>query len=184
MSRSSVTPYQAAQYAEINRRLRNEPPITEVDEPLSMRTPSMGDFPAVPGIAVHQPLAPPRPIVDPGSESPFADPQVIDSRGGSVELEINLEPPTPARARIPSSPPILPEITPSQKTFSAISPVSYDFPVSARPNDSSFDLPRRDSEDIEPAAQREIANKPRTPTKMRDTVPTIYGSEEDAYGGI
>lgn len=113
LSRSSVTPYQAAQYEEINRRL---------------------DAPALGAVSE-----------DGHDQSPFSDP----NHGVSP----------PARARVTSTPPSLPE-------FSAapMSPLNNEFRGTKAP-------------DAPPAAYVASGNK------RPDTVYTLY-DDEDAYGGI
>lgn len=194
MSRSSVTPYQAVQYAEINRRLQ---PGTSEDQRTSSGStimPSAHDFPSVPE-TIHQTPPLSRPSLSRNQASPFADPE--DRHNRSIEL--NIEPPSPSYSRITSTPPSLPEITPTQKTFSTISPISYDFPVSAGPSPftNSFSLATGDSNAamgprmIQPeepavhAAPKETTGKKAESKSRRpDTVYTEYGAEEDAYGGI
>jgi hypothetical protein len=185
MSRSSVTPYQAVQYAEINRRL--QPTVVEADESPSAPMPSSHDFPPVPG-ATHQQLQPSTRLTShPERGSPFADP---DSQDEGIELDINLQPPSPASSRITSKPPTLPEITPTEKTFSSISPISYDFPVSARPSPfaNSFGIPARDSSVAmaSPSVNRapeQASNLGKAELKRPESTYTTYGAE-DAYGGI
>jgi hypothetical protein len=184
MSRSSVTPYQAVQYAEINRRL--QPTVVEADESSSAPMPSSHDFPPVPGATLQQ-LQPPSRLTSHSERgSPFADP---DSQDEGVELDIHLQPPSPSSSRITSKPPTLPEITPTEKTFSSISPISYDFPVSAGPSPfaNSFGIPARDSSvamaspsvNRAPAVASNLGNELKRP----ESTYTMYGAE-DAYGGI
>lgn len=117
LARSSVSPYQAAQYAEISKKLNT-------DIPAGLDTPAVAQFVQAGNRADVSPFA------DPGS--PMA-PQTPQGRG-SVESaqEFNFPaPPSPAytnSSRIDSTPPMLPEIT----VESRVSVTSYDFPNSVR----------------------------------------------------
>lgn len=213
LSRSSVTPFQAAQYAEISARLNSDlPPI--VDSPISEEH----DIPDVPAKDVTRPLdvvqsiefqdharlsVQPTPRENSLPESPFADPimQEFSADNKRVSLlfdgstpvrESFLQPPSPSlssKSRVPSSPPILPEIYIQERSFS---PVSYEFPlvpssVKPSPLASSFALPSP------PPEAHFMGASPDTPTTTRakdtpaakrpDTVYTLY-DDEDAYAGI
>lgn len=179
LDRSSVTPYQAAQYAEISRRLNdgdsNGRLLSVAEGPEEGRTPTVADFPAVPA-ATHFP--PPQQqrrrsltsVAD--GEGPFTDPR--------------LQPPSPsfARERIASKPPMLPEIERGS---------GYDFPVSARasPRTAVFPIPGQEanqggSSNIKVgAANGQPGPTPRAPTENADKKrPDTFYAEDDAYGGI
>ncbi|KAJ8472585.1 hypothetical protein ONZ51_g8420 [Trametes cubensis] len=171
LNRSSVTPFQAAQYAEISRRLNTTPPqalsaaeVAEVAEELAEQ-PEPAPIPRQrpveplelqPSISFdesqHLSVAPtPREHSLP--ESPFADPtlsmheeqlqHIPDEKRESLP-----QPPSPtfsSKSRVPSSPPTLPEIHIQQRPFS---PVSLDFPIAPStprptpsPLGSSFTMP-------------------------------------------
>lgn len=138
LSRSSVTPFQAAQYVEISKKLN-----TSVPEGLA--TPAVNEF--VKGHQNHDSFAPPVP-----SKSPFSDPSIRDSAAATTAAErssyISMTsgshdtshiaqdldfpvPPTPAmitdsnsRYRVTSTPPTLPEIRVQSRSS------DYDFPSS------------------------------------------------------
>lgn len=203
LSRSSVTPFQAAQYAEISRRLNTAPP-----GPLPTPAIVEEEVPPMPEDAMHRGSANVRPLdlgqaVNPHQlisdhghalpESPFADPHVQHEVAHGTEEEDEEALPEPpqrslsARARVPSIPPTLPEI--AQRPFS---PVSYEFPstlstakptLAPSPLSSTADMPSPP-----PAAYAApLSAGPRetggAPGKRPDTVYTIY-DDEDAYGGI
>ncbi|KAI9067927.1 hypothetical protein FKP32DRAFT_1562756 [Trametes sanguinea] len=223
LSRSSVTPFQAAQYAEISRRLNTTPPqalsATEVAEvaeelsqqddpaPLSPQRP-VEPLELQPSISFDEPqhlTVQPTPKESAFPESPFADPTLsmheeqLQHVPGRDSLELP-QPPSPAfssKSRIPSTPPMLPEIQIQQRPFS---PVSLDFPqvpstprAVPSPLGSSFTapspppsahLPETPSAAATPApAPREQATARVPAAKRPDTVYTLY-DEEDAYAGI
>lgn len=197
LDRSSVSPYQALQYAEIQRKLSTSAsgPALQIDSAASLDVPAHGapvskaseftNYGAVsPGLAVSIPKEGALP------ESPFTDPtfahKTVAVNGEEREQEEEdgdlLEPqPAFSRAeRIPSMPPMLPEV---ERSFS---PVVYDFSPSisgtagAKPSapaaatTTSAPVPA-------PVGARSAA--PATPAKRPDTVYTMY-DPEDAYGGI
>jgi len=185
LSRSSVTPFQAAQYSEISRRLNIPPPasmpsdieggtlqglapVAEIAAPAGQQS-AVGDKqlpaePRVQDVAQH--------------ESPFSDTQEVhdvdlnaeENEGQDLDMperdpsfrDSYASLPSPhfeAHDRVASSPPILPEIHLQQRSFS---PISADYPVapsSVRPSPlgESFSLPS-------PPAQ---AHFPSTPTIAR-----------------
>ncbi|CDO69693.1 hypothetical protein BN946_scf184851.g81 [Trametes cinnabarina] len=152
LSRSSVTPFQAAQYAEISRRLNTTPPqalpaseVAEVAEELSQQNepaPMSPQRPVEPlelqpSISFDGPqhlTVQPTPKESAFPESPFADPTLSmheEQLQHAPEREsLNIpQPPSPAfssKSRIASTPPTLPEIQICQRPFS---PVSLDFPL-------------------------------------------------------
>lgn len=198
LNRSSVSPFQAAQYAEISSRLKTEVPVPL---PTPIRVAAADEI-----IAQEEPVSPtvrdPRPlnVTSPVTErvSPFADPNAYD-RGTFGDQDFP-RPPSPTysskSARIDSSPPKLPEITIQQRAFS---PTSMDFPMtpSARPSPSplasSFDIPSPPVEAHFGDVQSNMpqgnvtsspAPRPAKPGGTRpDTVYTLY-DDDDAYAGI
>ena len=200
LSRSSVTPFQAAQYADITEKLRT--PMSSVMVP----TP---DGPRVnaPNVQILTPQAdlPPQEQKAP-TESPFADPGTqqpdVDA---SHELDTEVPLPTPVlydNMRISSTPPTMPEIHVPERSFSPVASLEFPVPLSARETPSPFSVEFSDTRTPPPAGLKHksspLANSSPTqaqPTVIpheakadaepgrRDTVYTLY-DEEDAYGGI
>ncbi|KAH8110809.1 hypothetical protein DFH11DRAFT_1800800 [Phellopilus nigrolimitatus] len=137
LSRASVTPFQAAQYAEISKQLNIAPPtplhqVSEVNEAEEyehvdrQRKPSM-------------------------ESSPFDDPRAGSTRSsGNVDDAMKFNPSRPSSEfhpansfahpadpspRVASVPPTLPEFEPTERAFSPI------FPVAPSPRKPSFDMP-------------------------------------------
>jgi hypothetical protein len=156
LDRSSVTPFQAAQYAEISRKLNEVPPplraVNEADEQPASHASDGGVMYAIQAGEAHTHLSIPFEGSNANPESPFTDPQVPakahhESRTvQGVDTQDFVVPPSPiyslhsqttSHERTPSSPPSLPEIHVPDRTFS---PTSYDFPQtpSARPTPSPF----------------------------------------------
>jgi hypothetical protein len=157
LDRSSVTPFQAAQYAEISRKLNEAPPplhvVSEADEePISQA--SDREMYASQAGEAHAHLSIPAEGANASPESPFTDPQVpsevhhqpLTRLVHSFDAQDAVVPPSPiyslhsekvSHERGPSNPPSLPEIQVPDRTFS---PTSYDFPQtpSARPTPSPF----------------------------------------------
>lgn len=189
LDRSSVTPYQAAQYAEISRRLNTEVP-GGLPSPLANAAAARIPADAKNLGAVTEDEEPAA--QSPARTSPFADPST----------DFPLPPPSPVHrtaTRIDSTPPQLPEIYLQQRAFS---PVSYDFPSSARPSPSPFSTTFPESAAAVPAAAQKAAKvtvpepaavaggqaNARSPLgpgerKRPDTMCTVY-DPEDAYGGF
>lgn len=206
LARSSVSPFQAAQYAEISRQLNVEAPtgLHTVDENEDEVVQSGGHAISPEGDDSNQ-------------ESPFADPQSpvegLERPPALTDAE-GLVPPSPiysmnptktSRDRIQSYPPKLPEIQVQERTFS---PTSYDFPQtpSAIPTPSplaaNFNIPGPQAGEqlprslspgfaaADPAAAQTTAEdtkKSEIAPKPRDQRPastyTVY-DEADAYGGF
>ncbi|KAG6865696.1 hypothetical protein C0991_000310 [Blastosporella zonata] len=196
--RSSVTPYQAAQYAEISHQLNTEVP-TGLDTPAvaqfmhSQRSTDSKTSPRMPS---------PSPFSDP---SPEYLPYPSDAANDSAQnLDAFPVPPSPSHSRVDSIPPMLPEIHVESR------PTSYDFPASVRGSDipsgiskdymksplgsqfpatpsplaSSFGIP------TPPAAATSFPEAaPPTPRHSNTEAPaaqrpdTMY-DDDDAYGGI
>ncbi|RDB18509.1 hypothetical protein Hypma_000250 [Hypsizygus marmoreus] len=200
LDRSSVTPFQAAQYAEISKKLNTEVPI-------GLDTPAVTQF--VQGSGVN---APPVPII-----SPFADPAPPAQQRRSMDSVSNdlqnfPAPPSPAhssRSRIDSTPPTLPEIHVESRVTSynlsdgsplgsafpsgvsvagkgfapAPSPLANQFPATPSPLASSFDIqsPPAAVSSFPAAAAAPVAEKKETEQKKRPE--TVY-DDDDAYGGF
>ncbi|KAI0630639.1 hypothetical protein C8Q77DRAFT_1160197 [Trametes polyzona] len=150
LSRSSVTPFQAAQYAEISARLNTTPPralpaseVAEVAEELAEHEDSAPAPPPKPVEPLElQPTiifdesqhlsVTPTPRESSFPESPFADPTLSfheEQLQHTPERDSFPQPPSPtfsSTSRVTSKPPTLPEIQIQQRPFS---PVSLDFPV-------------------------------------------------------
>ncbi|KAI0765651.1 hypothetical protein BD413DRAFT_164197 [Trametes elegans] len=154
LSRSSVTPFQAAQYAEISRRLNTAPPqalpasevaevaeeLAEQDEPAPV-VPQKNVEPLElqPSISFDESqrlTVQPTPRENSFPESPFADPTMSMHEEQAQQLSHHdsirdsfPQPPSPtysSKSRVTSKPPTLPEIQIQQRPFS---PVSLEFPI-------------------------------------------------------
>ncbi|THH08864.1 hypothetical protein EW145_g2427 [Phellinidium pouzarii] len=140
LNRASVTPFQAAQYAEISKRLNIPPPmpLQQVEESHEYEEYDRSDRQSLPISAADA-----KPSMD---ISTFHD-----SRTGGHGTGDDLKPSRPSSefhsanmltfsydpsSRIASTPPTLPEIQMAQRSFS---PVDYNFPVTPSPCDPSFD---------------------------------------------
>jgi len=129
LNRSSVSPYQAAQYAEISRKLSSDVPRmldTEAAQK-SLRTNTSVEV---------------SPVAQNDTVSPFADPvtPVEQNSDGSTTTDNSLAPPIP-RTRVDSTPPMLPEFDSSPPILPEINiqdrvsaAPSYDFPASVHDN--------------------------------------------------
>lgn len=157
LARSSVTPFQAAQYAEISRKLNGTPSALHVvnekdEEPVTQA--SDRTLYANQAREGHSHLSIPAEEGSVNPESPFVDPQVpaeahhnsllgSDLNHNSQEVSVPPSPIYSLHSQIPSNqpvvsnPPSLPEIRVPERTFS---PMSYDFPQtpSGRPTPSPF----------------------------------------------
>lgn len=189
LDRSSVTPFQAQQYAEIHQRLN-------LDQP--------------------NPSSSLRAVNEDEEQGPFTDyndaPEPFDPSGrGSVDEDEphalpnpfgndDLTPPSPvysmnpksagtnnaSRDRIVSQPPSLPELN---RSFSPISPSSYDFPqtpnmamtpTAARANPSPLN---NTFAPAEVAVPRPAERAPQSNAQRPVSTHTVY-DEADAYGGF
>jgi len=157
LSRSSVTPFQAAQYADISRRLNTEVPgpmpdpqaaipssrVTEEPDQTYHEEPQ-GSASDCADSVDHQHLSFPTPpanaLLPPGS--PFADPVRTTPPPDEVALAVPESAHGHGHSRIDSSPPMLPEISLPQRAFSPgfSSPRSFEFSASAKvaPGPSAF----------------------------------------------
>ncbi|OJT13500.1 hypothetical protein TRAPUB_9965 [Trametes pubescens] len=194
LSRSSVTPFQAAQYVEISRRLNTNPPqplpaseVAEVAEELAEHdgtAPVLSPRPVEPlelqpTLSFDEPrrfTVQPTPKESAFPESPFADPTMSfheEQLQHAPERDSFPMPPSPtysSKSRVTSKPPTLPEIQIQQRPFS---PVSLDFPlvpstphVAPSPLGSTFSMPSppADAHFSEPAS-------PATPVPRGQVVP-------------
>jgi hypothetical protein len=193
LSRSSVTPSQGMQYAEIAEQLHA--PVSSV-----LAAVPEGPHGDAPGNRILNPQSD-LPREDAPKESPFAD-SVVDA---SRELDIEVPLPTPImfqQPRISSTPPTLPEIRVPERSFSPVASLELPVPLSARESPSPFSVEFSDVRSPPPAglkftssplatstpaqAEHTIPREPKaeaeTP-KRPDTVYTLY-DEDDAYGGF
>ena len=195
LSRSSVTPSQGMQYAEIAEQLHA--PMSSV----------FAGVPAGPRDAPESRTDVAQQDEDAPNESPFADsgaePQFVDA---SHESDIEVPLPTPImfqQTRITSTPPTLPEIRVPERSFSPVASLEFPVPLSARESPSPFSVEFSDVRSPPPAGLKftssplasstygeaeptTIPNEPKAEAESRkrpDTVYTIY-DEEDAYGGF
>jgi len=197
-----VTPFQAAQYAEITEKLGA--PMSSVlgavpEEPQSVASDNM----AIPSRDDSLTRA-----GNTYTESPFAD-------GVAVQQPMDDEPdddlplPSPSafqqQTRIASLPPTLPEISVPERSFSPVASLEFPVPLSVRNSPSPISaefsdlrgppptLPTYKSSPLASStptqAQAQDAVIPRepksdaAPAARPDTVYTVY-DEEDAYGGM
>ncbi|KXN91112.1 hypothetical protein AN958_02888 [Leucoagaricus sp. SymC.cos] len=112
LSRSSVSPFQAAQYAEISRRL-NSPPSSSastptVVSPAQIYATQQKDLPPVPPISGHD-----APVVASPTASPFGDPEPSTPASEPVSTPTAVTPPAPAVALVPVQAPASPPLSPS-----------------------------------------------------------------------
>jgi len=197
LSRSSVTPFQAAQYAEITEKLRSPMSsvlgaIPEDRQAVAYAVPSHGG-PSTQGGNTH-------------TESPFADATAVQEPidHPSYELDDDEWPvPSPnafQHARIPSLPPTLPQISVAERSFSPVSSLEFPVPLSVHNSPSPFSAEFSDTRAPPPtesnykssplatstpmqAQASVIPREPKTTASRPDTVYTLY-DEEDAYGGF
>lgn len=213
LSRSSVTPFQAAQYAEISRRLNTAPPGPLATPVLASVAEDMASEPPVPPKTVNTPPLDVGQNVAVGHlsafalhdhslpESPFADPE--HSRTSTVDPDDDddgmPQPPSPAfssNSRVTSNPPVLPEINVPQRAFS---PVAYEAPnamasshLAPSPLAGAVMLPAQAHFATHHGA---FADVPKTPTIESPPVtprphvteakrPETLYDDDDAYAGI
>jgi hypothetical protein len=190
LSRSSVTPYQAAQYAEISKKLNENPPplraVNENDEEPGTSASDRAMY-ADQISESHTHLAISSEEGDASLESPFADPQMPAAIHSNLSGGV---PPSPiytlhsqktSQERVLSDPPTLPEIRVPEQTFS---PTSYDFPQtpSARPTPSpfstNFSIPSSPTRKLHNNLSFQAADAPPTPTAPAPvTVPGLATRE-------
>ena len=188
LNRSSVSPFQAAQYAEISTHLQTAPPAP-------LPTPMVAaaaDEVLMKEDHVTYAVTTPRPLnvstgraispVQTHGVSPFADPMEH-----GFDYDDLPKPPSPAyssKSRIDSTPPKLPEIAVQQRSFS---PVTMDFPMSPPahpvPSPLSLTLPSTPSEVLFDAPLTPRPGKDTPSTPRPETTYTVY-DDEDAYSGI
>ncbi|KAI0051020.1 hypothetical protein FA95DRAFT_422128 [Auriscalpium vulgare] len=208
LSRSSVTPFQAQQYAEISRKLNVPPPavLGSVSEEEQFLTPPAAAYSTdVPltagsgttmyaqqtGLAQHFSLPA---AANANPESPFADPTMFDTsrthpdshkQDDNEEDTQDFEAPAGMAAlthnRIASNPPILPEITVQQRAFSPV-PGTYDYavPSSVHNTPSPFHAEFGDVSVPPPAA---LANRSPLATAPVHAAPEVQPREPIASAG-
>ena len=213
LSRSSVTPFQAAQYAEISRRLNTSPPLpmatpvlATVAEAMASEQPPVPKTSNTPPLDVGQNvavgnLAARLPDEHTLPESPFADPH--NTRTSAVDPDEGMpQPPSPtysSASRVNSNPPILPEIHVPQRAFS---PMGYDGAnvtasprVGPSPLANTVSVPQGAHLSVHHAQYADVPTTPtvesgaHSPVTPRANAPqvvrpdTMY-SDDDAYAGI
>ncbi|KAI0251481.1 hypothetical protein BJV78DRAFT_1211970 [Lactifluus subvellereus] len=185
LSRSSVTPFQVAQYAKITKKL---------GMPMSLVP---GTVPEDSHSAVPNDISPAShadiPLRDENAptESPFADPGTERSDADVChELDIESPLPSPTRfqhTRIPSSPPTLPEIRVPERSFSPVTSYEVTIPSSVHNTPSPFSLEFTDLRTPPPAGLQHKSSPLVTSSPVQaesaKRPDTVY-DEEDAYGGI
>ncbi|KAF5379522.1 hypothetical protein D9615_006500 [Tricholomella constricta] len=203
LDRSSVTPYQAAQYAEISKQLNTEVPAGLDTPAVNNMIHTSNEAPPVPTNDINSPFADPIPA----ALLPAAAAQVPRHSTDSVSHELNdfPIPPSPAHnssPRIDSTPPMLPEIHVESRVASYDFPNavrSHQFPATPSPLASSFGIATPSAAATSfPAAEPAPAAAPaavpaaapaaapaRAPaaTDEKKRPDTIY-DDDDAYGGF
>ncbi len=199
LSRSSVTPSQGMQYADIAEKLHS--PMTSVMAAVPEESHDEATHNWMP-----TPNADPSPRVeDAPKESANVDSgteQIVDASRG-LDIEVPL--PTPImfeQTRIQSTPPTLPEIRVPDRSLSPVASFEFPVPLSARETPSPFSVEFSDMRTPPPAGLKFTSSplasstpasaeptviprgqKTEAESSKRDTVYTLY-EEEDAYGGI
>ena len=183
LSRSSVSPFQAAQYAAISRTLDEFPlpePFKMEERPSihverSFEQSSVPVPPSTDGPSTVIQAASPNilPVADAPASAPEAEEHAAPSSNGHDITD------TP-HPRVDSTPPVLPEIGMHQRTFSPTpfsSPFDSTMPVSGQSqNETSTAL----ATTVAPTSTVAAAT---APAQRRDTAYTLF-DPNDAYGGI
>jgi hypothetical protein len=201
LSRSSVTPSQGMQYADIAEKLHAPMSSVFAGVPTDPHDDASQSRMLTPRMDV-----PPRDD-DAPKESPFADSGAEQFVDASHEYDIEVPLPTPImfqQTRIASTPPTLPEIRVPERSFSPVASLEFPVPLSARESPSPFSVEFSDVRSPPPAGLKftssplasstptevesttTIPSEPRSEGESRkrpDTVYTLY-DEEDAYGGF
>ena len=201
LSRSSVTPFQAAQYEEITKKLGASMSSVLGTVPEDTRSAVPNDI--APASHVDIPLrdenAPTKsPFVDAGTEHSDAD--------ASHEMDVELPLPSSGvfeHTRIPSFPPTLPEIRVPERSFSPVTSYEFSIPLSVHSSPSPLSLEFTDLRTPPPAGLQYkssplvsivtsspikaepavVTHGSKTEAKPEIRPDTVYDSE-DAYGGI
>jgi len=205
LNRSSITPFQAAQYADISRQLNTEVPgpmpdiptlHTVPEEPVAGDPVYHGEEP-LHSYVVDGPL-PPTPVHD----SPFADPAAQHSETdvaiGIATSGDDLAPPdlalpdpahTHTHARVDSNPPMLPEISLPQRPFSPgfSSRGSYSLPTSVTGKPSPSSSPAQLSAEFggisaPPAAAKAFQSSPLAAAGDRAELPMALRAGNEGEG--
>ncbi|KAH8093228.1 hypothetical protein BXZ70DRAFT_897565 [Cristinia sonorae] len=204
LSRSSVTPFQAAQYAEISRRLNTAPPVPLPSPAIASAAAAGAPVPVMttntPPLDVGQNVAVGHLVArteESLPESPFADPE--HTRTSAADPDQQLQPPSPSHSpttRINSIPPMLPEIHLPQRAFSPMGyPESNKQLAGARTGPSPLanvavpsnahlvdrhsafaDVPKTPNMDSPPITPRPHVTETKRPETLYD--------DDDAYAGI
>ena len=201
LDRTSVTPFQAAQYAEISKKLNTDVP-TGVDDKAEYNVPAgpAGRGPSPFADPIPTSLIPARVVHDSLTVYDTDRPGSADSRSSvSVVHDLNFPaPPSPAltiasRFRVDSTPPTLPEISVESRN----SPLRTEFPSDVASVNPGPRLPATSS----PLAANAPVSSPSMEGNPMTTVPstvapgnavsakdpkrpqTLY-DPEDVYGGI
>ena len=201
LSRSSVTPFQAAQYAEITEKLGAPMPSVLSAVPEEPQSAASDNMP----VSSHDEGSSTQARnMHTESESPFTD-AVAVQQPVDDELDDDLPLPSPTafqQTRIPSLPPTLPEIRVPERSFSPVASLEFPVPLSVHNTPSPFSMEFSDVRGPPPTVsnykssplatsttvQAEATVIPREPkseaaSTRPDTVYTLY-DEEDAYGGM
>jgi hypothetical protein len=196
LDRSSVTPFQAAQYAEISRRLND--PVSHGPSQLRIINETPLPSPTFPDVKKGAEAALPEsenghdpsfiavsPFADSAAAPPVPEKEVVHEEMEEIDVG-RLDTPSPAfieHERIASLPPVLPE-----RPFSSIT--MSDFPMpSATASSPLASKPVVSAETIPAATMSTVGPSMPVPAplpvqnKRPDTVYTLY-DPEDAYGGI
>ena len=139
LTRASVTPFQAAQYAAISKQLNIPPPqplqqVSEAEETEGNNT-YQGNPLVARSVSVVSPFEDPQANTTQNSAdaAKSINEEKFEASRPSSEFYPSLEP----APRVPSTPPSLPEIKMMSGTFS---PVTSNFPVTPSPRKGSFDV--------------------------------------------
>ena len=211
LNRSSVSPFQAAQYAEISDRLQTAPPMplatplvaAAADEAI------MKEDQVVPSVTQPRPLnvnaqgkavspvaspvlgsAPGAFFMSPVEEvgpSPFSDPHFEEHSAQIVNPGDLPRPPSPAyssKSRINSTPPKLPEFSPKDSLFSPVTLEFPSLPAARGPSPLSAEVVppvRTHAAEAKPEPVRRFTKD--TPAARPPSTYTVY-DDDDAYAGI
>lgn len=214
LNRSSVTPFQAAQYEAISKQLnipvpvpKPLPPVIEGQELENPIEPVGAEHDSSLTLPMHNSA-----MNDAPTPNPFDDDESRPARPSSEfhhdEPQV-LEIPESLRPRATSKPPSLPEIEQSQHLFS---PLQDSFPVTVSPRKPSFDVPATSvsSKDVssrssevsslqlaqvsnnghegnahpEPSSEPIRNASPAAEKPKASARPETLYDDEDAYGGI
>ncbi|GJE93869.1 hypothetical protein PsYK624_100340 [Phanerochaete sordida] len=212
LNRSSVSPFQAAQYAEISDRLQSAPPLplptplvaAAADEaimkedqvvptvteprPLNVNTQTRVMSPVTSPVLGNAPGAFFTSPVEEIAHSPFSDPRVEHHTSFNVNPDDLPRPPSPAyssKSRIDSTPPKLPEFSGKDSLFS---PVTLEFPSSPAahgksPLSASVELTDESHVAGAKASPEPVRHNTKDTHARSPSTHTVY-DDDDAYAGI